>query len=131
MVNMILSTKDGIEIQKVSLGKAYRYESRLYSSGDEEYGYHTHVMVELIEYEIIKRTNKGIWIIDNYRFVFMPTYIGKKFVNLTARKKFACLTKDDALKSFIARKERQIKILTSQLQNAQTALDYGLKGILS
>jgi hypothetical protein len=112
-------------LERVSLDKAYRYQEDIYSSGDEEFGYSSSVRLNLLEYEIIKRTAKGIWIIDNYRFVFMPTYVGKKFVNLSARKKFACLTKEEAVKSFIARKERQIKILNNKLKDVELALRYG------
>ena len=96
-----------IEQPKV-IGKAYRYVDILY--GDD---CHTYVRVYLHDYPIIKETPKGIWIND---------WSKKRFVNLNARKKFACLTKEDALISFKARKERQIRILESQLRHAKEAL---------
>ena len=66
-------------------------------------------------YRIIRRTKQGVWI-NNY---------GKeKFVLLSARKKFASETQADALISFIARKHRQIKILSSQLDFAKEGLTF-------
>jgi hypothetical protein len=56
-----------------------------------------------------RRTPKGAW-------------IGGKFVRLTAHKKWACNTEDDALESFKARKRRQIAILSGNLQRAEREL---------
>lgn len=69
--------------------------------------------VELYKYGVIKRTPKGAWI----------NSCPKKFVLLTARKKFACNTVDEAKESFIARKNRQKKILTAQLKQCEKALE--------
>lgn len=69
--------------------------------------------VEMHTFKVIKQTPKGVWIND---------FNGKKFVNLIARKKYACLTEADALDSFIARKHRHISILTAQLKSANEAL---------
>lgn len=44
------------------------------------------------------------------------------FVLLTARKKWACNTVDEALESFRKRKERQIKILSAKLDAAKLDL---------
>lgn len=97
----------------------YRFDGVRYSAGVDEWGdplpYKGRREIRCSAYPIIKRTMKGAWIY---------TYDGggKKFVNLTARKQFACLTKQLALESFIARKQRQIKILNSQLDDAKTFL---------
>lgn len=102
--------------QSKELGKAYRYVDTLHSSGSEEYGFSLYITVYLLEYQIVKETPRGIWIEE---------YIGKKrFVNLSARKKFACVSKEDALISFRKRKERQIRILENQLRFAKEALLY-------
>lgn len=100
-----------IETEKPkAIGIAYRYADTLHGS---EYG-DTYVAIYCHEYSILKRTVKGIWI---------DIWGGqKKFINLEARKKFACLTREEALESFIARKKRQIRILTSQLLHAKEAL---------
>lgn len=95
------------------IGTAYRYTDTLYSSGDDEYGWNTYIRVHLNKYPIIKKTDKGIWL-DNFG--------SKRFVLLAARKKFACLTIEEALASYKARKNRQIKILVTQLKHANEAL---------
>lgn len=70
--------------------------------------------IELFErkFEIAKRTPCGAWI-------FIHGWNDeKKFVNLKATKKYACETIEDAKQSFIARKKRQIRILTARLNDA-------------
>ena len=67
------------------------------------------------KYKIIRRTEKGVWI-NNYG--------EEKFVLLTARKKFACETQAKALTSFIARKNKQIQILSDQLEHAKNGLTF-------
>lgn len=69
--------------------------------------------IGLREYHVIRTTPKGAWIDCNG---------GTKFVNLNARKKFACRTKEDAIESFIARKTKQKRILTEQLRHTDEAL---------
>lgn len=64
-------------------------------------------------YPVTRRTPKGAWI----------NMCGeKKFVNLTAHKKFACETVEDARESFRQRKRRQIGILSAQLRQAKMYL---------
>lgn len=65
------------------------------------------------EFNIIRRTKCGAWI---------NAYGTDKFVNLTCRKQFAYENIEDAMHSFKLRKSRQVKILTSQLENAKIAL---------
>lgn len=65
--------------------------------------------LEMHWYQVNRRTPQGAW-------------IGGKFVRLTATKKWACNTEDDALESFKARKRRQIAILTGNLQRAEREL---------
>ena len=74
--------------------------------------------IELFErrFEITKRTPCGAWI-------FLHGWNDeKKFVNLKATKKYACETIEDARQSFIARKKRQIRILTARLNDANDFL---------
>ncbi|RLI66843.1 MAG: hypothetical protein DRO67_00270 [Candidatus Asgardarchaeum californiense] len=103
----------------------YRYEEIRYSLGvnyfDNPYpGYR--LAVHCNKYKIIKRTPKGAWIRYCTGFPEFDKYENKKFVLLTARKKFACETKEEARKSFIARKKRQIEILKAYLEQAETSL---------
>ncbi len=92
------------------IGTVYRYDEVLH--GD---GYSTYVRIYLSKYPIIKKTPNGIWI----DILFGRK---KKFILLSARKKYACLTPEEALVSFKARKNRQIGILNSQLLHTREAL---------
>lgn len=70
--------------------------------------------VELRSFTVAKTTSKGVW---------LHQYGGSdRFVRREARKRFACPTQQEALESFIARKERQQSILTAQLNRATSAL---------
>lgn len=94
----------------------YRIEGVTYASSyDDEYGSIGIGRSELITraYPILSRTCRGAWI---------DVYGEKKFVNLTARKKFACETIEDARESFRQRKRRQIGILSAQLKQAEQYL---------
>lgn len=109
-----------IELNKVekpkSLGKMYRYQDSVYSTGDEDYGYSTRVVVHVLEFNIIKETLKGQWIQDELRI------IKPRFVLNHSRKRYAWHTKEEALQSFIARKKTQIRILETQLKHVKEAL---------
>ena len=93
---------------KTTKNFAYRYEDCLIS--------YSGVYVVLREIPIVKFTPKGFWIygIGYHRL--------GRFVPTNTRKKFACLTKEDAKISFIARKKSQIRIVSQQLDRAKTAL---------
>lgn len=60
---------------------------------------------QLWAHPIIRRTPKGAWIQDNN--------LKPRFVNLTARKKFACASIEDALASFKHRKAMQLGIVSN------------------
>lgn len=83
----------------------YRYDNLLTTGG---------VSVYLTEFTLVKKTPKGAWI---------ESFGLKRFVRDEAHKQFACPTKEQALESFRARKKRQIKILTKQLELAKRALE--------
>jgi hypothetical protein len=88
----------------------YRYEDFRYYEGGTR--------VELIRLKVIKKTDCGVWISPvNFEL--------RRWVKRNARKRYACPTKQEALESFIARKKRQIEILSVQLHNAQSALNIG------
>lgn len=105
---------------KVDKDVLYRYEEVHYSAGLDEFDnplpFRGTTEVILRTYEVTKRTPKGAWIRkwswgDEVRFVL-----------LTARKKFACETTEDAGKSFVARKTRQLSILHRQVRDVEAAL---------
>jgi len=97
----------------------YRYDDDPF--WDEEYNV---IDLELKQYEVLSETKCGVWI----KFTKIGHWEnGKKFilekgVNHFTRKRFAWPTKDEALISYIARKEKQIAILKNQLENAREFL---------
>lgn len=90
----------------------WRVEAKRYSvcidPEREEYGV-TDPVLEALWYPITKRTPKGAW-------------IRGRFVLLTARKRYACNTLSEAIESFKARKQKQIRILKAQLKRAEDEL---------
>ena len=105
--------------------KMYRYVDIQYAPPvdefDNPYG-SGELKVVLLTFDVIKETAKGVWIMDHYG-------IGKKkFVLLSARKKFACVSEADAKTSFIARKRRQCSIYAARLRQAQRAIEICQRG---
>lgn len=99
----------------------YRYTDYLTSVGYDEVrdcSLGTKVSVHLSKHLIVKRTPKGAWInLDN-----LGGLTPRRFVLLTALKQWACVSQEEALKSFKARKARQIKILENRLKDAREAV---------
>lgn len=90
----------------------WRCEARRYSycidPDADRYGV-TDPQLEMWWWEIERRTPKGAWVVG-------------RFVLLTATKRWACPTEEEALESFIARKRKQIRILSTHLSRAQADL---------
>ena len=99
----------------------WRCEAKRYSyiigAGTDRFGT-TPPRLEMWWYNVSKRTLKGAW-------------LGGRFVLLSAHKKWACNTEQEALESFIARKKRQIKILSAQLQQARDDLHLTEQGVFA
>ena len=89
----------------------YRYDSHTV----DEYGT---VRIYLRTFEVVRHTEKGVWLQSPNSWYPKP----EKFVLLNAQKMYACPTKEEALVSFKARKEKYIRILKSRLQSAEDAL---------
>lgn len=100
---------------------AYRYEDRLYSvtldADREEFG--SRVDLALLEFPVIKHTPCGFWIDVDF---FAQE---KKFVRTTANKRYACLTLQEAIDSFLARKRRQHRIYAAKVRNIEEAQRLG------
>ena len=92
--------------------KFYRYE-------DIQYDHY--VSVNEYHYYLIKETPCGYWI-SYYRKGHPFALDDKKWVSKTARKRFAYPTRMEAQISFKARKNAQIRILSTQLKRAKNAL---------
>jgi hypothetical protein len=108
-------------IEKKQDNVLHRFEDVVYAAMLDEYedrsGY-VRVGINHKTYTILKVTKCGAWI---------DVYGKRKFVNLEARKKFACKTRDDALISFLARKSAQERILKAKLKNNQAAIVLAMK----
>ncbi len=110
----------------------YRYQDVRYAAPLDEFDNPCRlggtVEVELSYFAIEKRTPKGAWV----RLCFYNKQTRqlsdwrcteRRFVLLTAHKKFACETKAEAMTSFLARKKRQLQILKSQVCDVERAID--------
>jgi len=102
----------------------YRYEDWLFG---------LRLQIRLLEFPIVKRTACGAWIYEGFApsdpTEFFERLVKEKrlrkecrFVLFASYKKYACLTREEAMKSFRARKRAQIRILEGQLQRAKDAL---------
>lgn len=98
----------------------YRYTSHRVSAGCDEYGdplpWAGDLHLYFLKFKVLKRTACGAWLQDSTQ----PR--GKRFVLLTANKRFALPTRREALESFIARKKRQKRILVSQMYETDRAM---------
>lgn len=98
----------------------YRYDDIRYAAPLDEYENPMgpgRVAVELRSYQVQRVTPKGVW---------LSRYYGSpRFVRLSARKRFAYPTPEEALASFMARKLRQLSILHAQAENVEQALAAG------
>lgn len=91
----------------------YRVDDAQYAACLDEFGDSSgqgRLSVNVTSYVIRSYTAFGAWI------------DGPRFVNLRASKQFACASKAEAIASFKARKNRQIRILSTQLDRAERAL---------
>lgn len=93
----------------------YRFEDYGVSHGSEECGFYSTRELSLREFLVVRETPRGAWIEG-------PFGLTRRFVRLNARKRYACPTVEEARESFMARKKRQIRILRTQLANAEQSL---------
>lgn len=71
--------------------------------------------VVLRKFQVLRSTPQGVWL-DLYPYP-------NKFCLIGVGKRYAHATVEQALNSFMARKKRQILILTNQLRRAESALE--------
>lgn len=116
------------DVAPPALTHLYRYEVRSYSVADEN-GDHSHSRQELslFTFAVLRQTPKGAWIHmgwsnaqweGNIAIAHTPA---KRFVLLTARKRFACPTKVEALESFLARNAVAQSIMRARLAALEQA----------
>ena len=103
--------------------KLYRFHEQQWSSGWDDEGDNFHrsivpkVTLEKYVYDVKRETPKGCWIVTHYGL--------EKWVSNNTTKRYAYPTRAQALNGFIARKRKQIEILTKNLKVAKIALDLG------
>jgi len=105
----------------------FRYESIEYGTTDQDGDYITpripNPQVILRRYISYKETPKGHWI----RYG-APTSINDKgkWVSKTTRKRFAHLTKEQALDAFIIRNQKRVQILSRQLASCKISIEIAI-----
>lgn len=85
----------------------------------------SYVRLQLREYQVIRRTPKGVRI-DDYRGSEHGRFISSEW-----NKQWACPTVEEARRSFIARKRRQARILEARLRQARAAMQLAEEGLAS
>jgi hypothetical protein len=101
----------------------YRYEMRRYarlSAFDEVSGHD--VSLDLITLNLHKETPQGYWI-GYGNLIEGQLRSESKWVSKTSRKRYAYPTKEEAKNNFIARTEKRIRILNSQLTDSKQVLN--------
>jgi hypothetical protein len=71
------------------------------------------IALYLHRYRVIRHTPKGVWVKTGWGDK------AKRYILLTARKRWASPTRQEAWESFIARKTRQQNILYNQMMQAE------------
>lgn len=104
----------------------YRYEDRRYATLNE-WGdvAGTYSQVEESVFVVVKTTLKGVWLqhaLLHSSGLALTFGCKPRFVLRDARKRYACPTKAEALASFLARKQRQAQILSTQLRDVKAAI---------
>lgn len=99
---------------------AYRFMDQSYSALVDPYesdDYYSYTVVELKAYLIKHETPYGmvIWLNAGAGFVKAET----RFVNLDATKTFALPTIEDAIESYVARKDRQARLYEARATKAR------------
>ena len=80
------------------------------------------VNIEFIEYESVKETKYGYWIIEKSLLPYYKqklTWVKPRFVLKQSKKRYAYPTKEEALNSLKARNKKRIAYLKRDLNNAE------------
>ena len=98
--------------------KFYRCESKSYMSMNE-FDRTGRVAIVFDEFNLIKETPQGYWIcMGGFGGLQSP----KKWISKTSRKRYAYPTKIEALENLVKRYECRKRILSHQLDNANTTI---------
>lgn len=101
-------------------GPWYRYDDYLESTGyidvsGEWVAGRSRVRIRCLELGVVRLTPKGAWVRD------FSVDRGERFVRREGKKRYACPTREEALESFMARKQRQEGILRARADDAHMA----------
>lgn len=100
----------------------FRLEDRSYSIADE-YGEHyaTSYDVAVLTFVVVKRTPKGVQLRQYWGTQPEPSQIKGpcRFVLDAANKRFACPSLPEAIESYLARKDKQIRIYSNRIKVAE------------
>ncbi len=102
---------------KYKIMKHYRYQSHITYREDLP----AHVNIRFIEFESVKETKSGYWIIEKCllnSYKIKPS-INPIFVLKQSKKRFAYPTKEEAFNSFVIRNRRRITFLKRDLEHAE------------
>lgn len=101
-----------------ALGYLYRFQDIRYSVtvDAEQESYATKQVLKLIAFPITKITSKG------HIIIYYSHFRTWRFVNSTSSKQFASTTIFEALQQFIKRKDRQISICLTTINDAKALL---------
>lgn len=94
--------------------KHYRYVDDVMEEGE--------VLLHLVEFQVLKETPKGYWVIENGLNFPGSVDRHKRWVSKDSTKRFCYPSKSEALSSFFRRKVRQVAILGHRLHFAEKAL---------
>ena len=94
----------------------YRVDSTRFATCmcDEACSHGYDIRVSIHSYSVFSQTPKGVWLGHFHK---------DRFVRLSGTKRFAYPTKQEAIASFLARKQRQLSILTAQLKEVTRILN--------
>lgn len=103
----------------------YRYRERTVGDGytdmtGEYISTGSHVEVTLEKFPVLKRTPKGVWILNPFRD--NGVHGDRQFIADAWRKRFALPTREEAFRSFVARKAIYIQHLTRKIAETQRAI---------
>lgn len=91
----------------------YQFKVKRYASSSEfEDVFSVHSVLEEVQFTVSKVTPKGVWLV-------LRPFEAPQFVRLSAVKRTAYATKEEALTSLQARKRAQMRILATRLDTAQ------------
>ncbi|HTS04767.1 MAG TPA: hypothetical protein VMP68_04225 [Candidatus Eisenbacteria bacterium] len=94
----------------------YRYEAKRngFWDNDNDHFEFTGMRLVMFEYSVAKTTPKGVWLQESINH--------KRFVLRDARKRYACPTKKEALESFLARKQKHLRIERQRVQEIEESI---------